>query len=104
MGDGFSAVTNDLRRAAGSAESAAEIAGGVRLAEALAHVGQALPGSRSAASADTLGEAWRGRLRGWSRDAEEYAAHLRTAAERYEASDGRAAASLGTFGGFGRPL
>jgi hypothetical protein len=67
----------------------------VRLAEALAEVGPALPGSRTAPAAAALATAWREQLQRWREETERHAGSLAAAAGSYRQADDRAATHVG---------
>ncbi|WP_110183421.1 hypothetical protein [Nocardioides solisilvae] len=84
---GFEVVQQDIRD---SAKKLAEVASGVRGADPSADVkgiADALPDSRSAASAATLQSTWRRRFKRWSDDAEAQRTALDTSAADYDQAD-----------------
>jgi hypothetical protein len=96
--DGFEADIAALREAARAAATVAEQAGGIDLGGCLGAVPTGLPGSASAAAAQSLAEVWRERLGSWAETIAGHGEKVSNAADGYEASDEAAEAAFG--GGF----
>ncbi|UJW29426.1 hypothetical protein L3Q67_29855 [Saccharothrix sp. AJ9571] len=94
MPDGYEVVIGDIRKAAGAAKDAAEIAGSVDLQAAITPVGQAMAGSRSAQRANAVAQFWSKNLTDWKNGTTGYADGLTTAAGKYATSETLAAENL----------
>ncbi|HEY8458499.1 MAG TPA: type VII secretion target [Actinopolymorphaceae bacterium] len=94
----FHHAIGELRDAASAADSAAEQVASIKLSAALADAGDGMPGSRSVAAIDNVGKAWKRQIDGWIRQANDYAAALRKAADNYEKNEEAAARDLGGHG------
>lgn len=85
---GFSAVTDELRNAAGKARSAGERASDVKPAEAVRDLNEALPGADpSANAAGRLFDTWRETVSRWSEAARRHGEALASSADTYEGTD-----------------
>lgn len=83
----FEADTTALRASADTIANIGEQAGTVDFGAAMRAVTGGLPGSQAAVAAARLAETWTGGLRSWEAQLHGYQADLRSAADRYEASD-----------------
>ncbi|GLZ37681.1 hypothetical protein [Actinokineospora sp. NBRC 105648] len=91
---GYGVVIAALRKSAGAVRSAGEQAAVVDLAGTVAGVPGALAGSRSAASASALSQAWRTQVREWSNSAIALGDNMSGAAGRYEKNEQEAKENL----------
>lgn len=92
---GYQAQIEALRSAAEAARSAGEQVFGVDLAGSLGQAGEGMPGARSVQSFETLGNAWKGDIEGWTSQAEGYAEALDAAADTYSANEDAAERDFG---------
>lgn len=97
--NGYQAIIDEIRRASGAAEDAADIAGGVDLAATIGPVGRALAGSRTATSVGALAPHWTDRVATWSTDVRTYAGNLTASADLYATNEEQAARDLRVAGG-----
>lgn len=93
---GYGVQIQALRQAGKAASSAGDQVKDVDLPGAIGHAASAMPGSTSAQSFSTLGNAWRGHLSGWVAQAEGYASALSSSADVYAANEAAAKASFPT--------
>jgi predicted alpha/beta hydrolase len=84
---GYEVVIAELRTAGDAAASAGEQAGSVDLAAGIAGVSGALPGSRSAHVAASLGGTWQERITQWSGEAKRHGQNLTSSAHLYSANE-----------------
>lgn len=84
----------DVRRSGAALSDVAGVVGRVRAEEPLGGIADAIPGSISAASSDTLAVVWQEAFDGWVRAIGIHARSLRTAAADYESVDDLVAATL----------
>lgn len=92
----LTAEPEDMSHASSAAADAATTASGMNMSQMLAPITRGLPGSRSAAMAGFLADAWQERLAVWSGRADQYATGLRRLSGDYVVADETAASELGT--------
>ena len=91
---GFAASAEDIRAAAKQAAAAGEGARELELGAVAAAIGQALRGTRSAATAGELSTAWDTAISTWRADVAGHAQRLAEAASTYENDDENSAGGL----------
>lgn len=101
---GYEVVIGAIRKAGAAAQSAAEQARAIDLADPLSSVGTALPGSRATQVAADVARFWARQVQDWSRDSQGYAESLVASADLYAASEQEAEAHLqASWTWLGRP-
>lgn len=90
-------VPEDLRKAGRRMSDVADVVGDAKPGEGLKDLRGALPGSKSAAAAASLAEAWSSRFKSWHSDAVSHHEALLKCAEYYESADQEAARGADEF-------
>jgi Excreted virulence factor EspC, type VII ESX diderm len=96
---GYEVVIEAIRKASTEAGEAAGAVAKIDLAAAPGSVTSALPGSRSASAAGSLGRSWTSTVEKWHTDVRGYATDLKSAADRYASNEAAAGAELHNAGG-----
>lgn len=78
---GYEVDVEGLRKATGAARDAGDLAGQIKLGDAVASLASAMPDAVSAGAAENLASVWSERLRGWSGDMTAFGGGLAASAD-----------------------